>query len=75
MAENKHDSKNNNNNEPNANPSLQTPQGGVEQEWLLVDNPNRFVMFPIQYPAFWKMVNTHTTHQAGQWQRRSTQQS
>ena len=30
-----------------------------KEDPLLKENPNRFVMFPIQYPEFWEMYKKH----------------
>ena len=30
-----------------------------KEEILLKENPNRFVMLPIQYPAVWEMYDSH----------------
>merc|ERR1712107_700625 len=30
-----------------------------KQDPLLLENPRRFVMFPIQYPEFWEMYKKH----------------
>merc|ERR1719240_1208932 len=30
-----------------------------KQDPLLMENPHRWVMFPIQYPAFWEMYKKH----------------
>merc|ERR1719146_604061 len=43
------------------------PLSSVSQEFcelekndpMLMDNPNRWVMFPIQYPAIWEMYKKH----------------
>lgn len=47
--------------------AVRAPISRITQEWreleksdpLLVENPHRFVMFPIQYPQVWEMYKKH----------------
>merc|ERR1719240_1353002 len=47
--------------------SMVAPTSRISQQFvqlekndpLLVENPRRFVMFPIQYPAVWEMYKKH----------------